>query len=1270
MLGSGRLAGAGGGGAVVTVAFTNARDCFLHLPRRLAAQLQLLQNQAIEVSWGHQPAFLSWVEGRRFSDQGENVAEMSRHLGQKLGLPDGEQVFLRPCPHMVSCEQVEVEPLSVDDWEILELHAATLEQHLLGQIRVVFPKAVLPVWVDQQTHLLIQIVALMPAAAFGRLEVDTRLLIRPKTRPAEEQALSKVPHARGEFQSLGRDPQGPMKGFPAKQHPSDTPGGAGSGDADPEVSEDSSPSLWTRIGSVFSFGSEKRPETSWGSREVRAFRNVQSQAVPLDNVFRVCRAQPRSANPATAPAVWTTHSVVHVFPWDQEYLDMEPRFPVTYGQLVKLLSPRQQHGRTRRDGLSPAEQRQPSEAPDTKPPGSAGTPEAGRACVLKVVWNGLEELSSAGKYTRNGEALHFGKVWIPDDLRKRLNIEMHSVVRITPVETAPKIPRLLKLQPREDLPKDVSEAEVKAGFCSWLQQSASTELPLATAGEECIRLGINGGLKEFSLHIVHSWEKEKEKEKNIFLLSTNLLQKMTVQVLLDPLVKEENSEEIDLNPPFLKLNSLGGVRSLGVSCMEHVTHSLLGRPLSRPLLAMVAGLRNGALLLTGGKGSGKSTLAKAVCQEARDTLDAHVEVVECRALRGKRPASVEKTLRAAFSEAAWRQPSVLLLDDLELLAGLAAGPQHEHSPDAVQGQRLAHALIAMIKELAATGSLVALIATSQAQDSLHPLLASAQGNHVFQCVRHILPPNQEQRREVLQNIINNKLDCDSSRFADLDLQFIAKETEGFVARDFTLLVDRAVHAHLSHQCVSTKEELVLTTLDFQKALQGFVPAALRKVSLHQPRGVGWEQVGGLHDVRQMLTDTIQLPAKYPELFANLPIRQRTGLLLYGPPGTGKTLLAGVVARESGMNFISVKGPELLSKYIGASEQAIRDIFMRAQAAKPCLLFFDEFESIAPRRGHDNTGVTDRVVNQLLTQLDGVEGLQGVYVLAATSRPDLIDPALLRPGRLDKCVYCPPPDQASRLEILKALSASLPLAGDADLQHVAALTDSFTGADLKALLYNAQLEALHASLLPSGLQDGPSSSDSDLSLSPMVLLNHSSGSDDSAGDGECGFHQSLTSLDMSAILPDECRLNMYRLYFGSSYESELGNGTASDLSSQDLLGAPRREARPPVLQTASQEGSQDLTQEQREQLRADLSVIKGRYQSPSGEEESLQPPGPGSAGLAVSQSHLLTALGHTRPSISKEDWKTYTELYENFQNPKRKNHSGTVLFRPGQKVTLA
>nr|XP_048292484.1 peroxisome biogenesis factor 1 isoform X1 [Myodes glareolus] len=1281
MWSSERLAGAGSGGAVVTVAFTNARDCFLRLPRRLVAQLYLLQNQAIEVTWDRQPTYLSWVEGRHFNDQSENVAEISRQVGQKLGLCSGDQVFLRPCSHVVSCQQVEVEPLSEDDWEILELHAISLEQHLLDQIRIVFPNAVVPIWVDQQTYIFIQIVALMPAAPYGRLETNTELLIRPKTRQAKENTFPKAGDAHRQFHSYGQEQQE----LQTKQLHMNMEGITASSETDPEVPSGSSwkPHWWTMLGSMFSLGPDSKQVASWGSLEISAFKTMQSQFVPVDNVFRVCQVQPPSAHATPATSVFHNHCTIHVFPWDQEYFDMEPHFTVTYGKLVKLCSPKQQQGKARPSVLLPEKEKHQSESPDHKQIGSKHTEEAGEACVLKVVWNGLEELKNAAKFTKSVEPLHLGKVWIPDDLRKRLNIEVHAVVRITPLETTPKIPRSLKLQPRENLPKDVSEDDVKAVFSSWLQQSATTMIPLIVSKEECIKLRIKDGLKEFTLSVVHPQEKEKEKGETVFVLSAILLQKISIQVLLEPVIREENSEETDSLLPFLKLNSLGGVNSLGISAMEHITHSLLGRPLSRQLISLIAGLRNGAVLITGGKGSGKSTLAKAICKEACDILDAHVEIVDCKALRGKRLESTQKALEAAFSEAAWRQPSVVLLDDLDLIAGVPAAPEQEHSPEAVQSQRLAHALNNMIKEFVSMGSLVALIATSQFQHSLHSSLVSAQGVHTFQCIQRIQPPNQEQRCEILHNVLKNKLGFNINKSPDCNLQHIAKETEGFVARDFTVLVDRAIHSHLSCQHVSTREELTLTTSDFQKALHGFLPVSLRNVNLHKPRDLGWDKVGGLHEVRQILMDTIQLPAKYPELFANLPIRQRTGILLYGPPGTGKTLLAGIVARESGMNFISIKGPELLSKYIGASEQAVRDVFIRAQAAKPCILFFDEFESIAPRRGHDNTGVTDRVVNQLLTQLDGVEGLQGVYVLAATSRPDLIDPALLRPGRLDKCIYCPPPDQGSRLEILNVLSDSLPLADDVDLQHVALVTESFTGADLKALLYNAQLEALQGRLLPGGLHDGGSSSDSDLSLSSMVFLNHSSGSDDSAGDGECGLDQSLVSLEMSEILPEESKFNMYRLYFGSSYESELGNGTSSDLSShclsapssgtQDLPAPPGKEpmfTQHPVFRTSSQEGHQDLTQEQKDQLRAEISIIKGRYRSQSGEDESLNQPGPTKTSFAISQAHLMTALAHMRPSISEDEGKDFAELYENFQNPKkRKSQSGTV-FRSGQKVTLA
>ncbi|KAJ1980877.1 Peroxisome biosynthesis protein pex1, partial [Dimargaris verticillata] len=184
------------------------------------------------------------------------------------------------------------------------------------------------------------------------------------------------------------------------------------------------------------------------------------------------------------------------------------------------------------------------------------------------------------------------------------------------------------------------------------------------------------------------------------------------------------------------------------------------------------------------------------------------------------------------------------------------------------------------------------------------------------------------------------------------------------------------------------------------------------------------------------------------------------ILLYGYPGCGKTLLASAVAKECGLNFIYVKGPEILNKYIGASEQSVRDLFKRASAARPCVLFFDELDAIAPRRGHDNTGVTDRVVNQFLTEMDGAEGLNGVYVLAATSRPDLIDPALLRPGRLDKALLCDLPNQAERLDILSKVAESMTTDGSMNLDELAAATTGFTGADLQALVYNSYLDAVH------------------------------------------------------------------------------------------------------------------------------------------------------------------------------------------------------------------
>lgn len=303
---------------------------------------------------------------------------------------------------------------------------------------------------------------------------------------------------------------------------------------------------------------------------------------------------------------------------------------------------------------------------------------------------------------------------------------------------------------------------------------------------------------------------------------------------------------------------------------------------------------------------------------------------------------------------------------------------------------------------------------------------------------------------------------------DLDLLDIAGQTDGYMPGDLALLVSRARSEALIRAVSedSLSDDVDLADADFTAALKGFTPASLRGVTL-QSSTTTFANIGGLKETRQTLLETLQYPTTYAPLFAKCPLRLRSGLLLYGYPGCGKTLLASAVAGECGLNFISVKGPEILNKYIGASEKSVRDLFERAEAAKPCVLFFDEFDSIAPKRGHDSTGVTDRVVNMLLTMMDGAEGLSGVYVLAATSRPDLIDPALLRPGRLDKSLICDMPSLEDRIDILQAVSNKLHLlpelvdnGGPRSMHEVARRTDGYSGADLQAVMYNAHLEAIH------------------------------------------------------------------------------------------------------------------------------------------------------------------------------------------------------------------
>jgi len=310
---------------------------------------------------------------------------------------------------------------------------------------------------------------------------------------------------------------------------------------------------------------------------------------------------------------------------------------------------------------------------------------------------------------------------------------------------------------------------------------------------------------------------------------------------------------------------------------------------------------------------------------------------------------------------------------------------------------------------------------------------------------------------------------------DVDLDKLAEITHGFVGADLAALAREAAMNALrrflpeiekSEETIPTEvlQKIKVTMDDFYEALKGLQPSALREVMIEIPE-VHWDDIGGLADVKREIREAVELPLKHPEVFEKLGIRHPKGILLYGPPGTGKTLLAKAVATESEANFIAVKGPEILSKWVGESEKAVREIFRKARMSAPTVVFFDEIDSIAPRRGlgYGDSGVTERIVNQLLSEMDGLERTKDVVVIAATNRPDILDPALLRPGRFDKIIFVPPPDEEARYEIFKIHTRKMPLADDVDLRELARLTEYYTGADIEAVVIEAGLNAVRENL---------------------------------------------------------------------------------------------------------------------------------------------------------------------------------------------------------------
>jgi len=531
-----------------------------------------------------------------------------------------------------------------------------------------------------------------------------------------------------------------------------------------------------------------------------------------------------------------------------------------------------------------------------------------------------------------------------------------------------------------------------------------------------------------------------------------VIPKGVVQVVDDTIIemKEEPVREGEVLTQTVTYEDIGGLKEELQKVRE-----MIELPLKHAELFERLGIDPPkGVLLYGPPGTGKTLIAKAVANEA----GANFYSIQGPEIMSKYYGQSEERLREKFEEAQKNAPSILFIDELDSIA-----PKREEVTGEVE-RRVVAQLLTLMDGLSGRGQVIVIGATNR-DEAIDPALRRP-GR--FDREIEIGVPDRDGRKEILQIHTRGMPIEGTEEERDSLLGDLANVTHGFVGADVAALAREAAMKTLRRYLPEIDlekpipseilEKMRVIPADFKDALREIEPSAMREVLVEIPR-VKWDDVGGLEDVKLKLREAVEMPLKEPEAFTRMGIHPPRGILLFGPPGTGKTLIAKAVATESEANFISIKGPEVMSKWVGESEKAVRMIFKKAKQVSPCIVFLDEIDAIAHRRGTDSdSGVSERVVNQLLTSMDGLETREGVVVIGATNRPDMIDPALLRTGRFDRLLVVPVPDKRARLAVLKVHTRPMPLEG-VDIEELAVELEGYTGADIEGLCREAAMIAL-------------------------------------------------------------------------------------------------------------------------------------------------------------------------------------------------------------------
>ncbi|CAH2073519.1 unnamed protein product [Thlaspi arvense] len=1053
-------------------------DCFVSLPRQILHVLQSTSSSPlppllpVELRSGDRRWPVAWSG----SSSSSSAIEVARVFAESISLPDGTVVQVRVLSNVPKATLVTVEPETEDDWEVLELNAELAEAAILSQVRILHETMKFPLWLHDRSVIRFAVVSTFPPKGVVQLVPGSEVAVAPKRRErnlnakkgsdafdSEKECNNVKVLLRVQDTNRSAFHEADVKGF------------------DVRVALTSIAYIHPETAKKYSLESLQMISVSpriplKGSAkkdEALDMRNSEASKV-VENGTQSAKKDPRRAilrlvfsDLAAKGHIMMVeslrlylgaglHSWVHLRGCSENLKKEIPALSLSPCVLDRGTDMLGNHISNRK----------------------SSHPLSGLTTNVDVVdWSVHEKVVTA----LSSEDLHIkGEEDNAYQLKNKKGLEcltrLWSLAQLDAIASVKGVDVSSVIVGRETLfhfevrgLESCKSTDGQPSVNDRLERKKEKNVPLEilyvmTVSDES-SLGDNFAVYELTLD-------RSEKKDNVEHIEP-VLEKMNLdEPIIFSSAKERHCNK-GVSPDISSLAWMGSIVSDVIKRMTVLLSPAAGMWFSKFNIPSP-----GHVLIYGPPGSGKTILARAAAkyfEEQKDLL-AHVILVSCSALALEKVQHIRQVLSSVIAEGLEHAPSVIILDDLDSIISSSSDNEGTQASNAVTMlTKFLTDIIDDYKEYRTSSCGIgplAFVASVQSLENI-PQTLSSSGRFDFHV--QLAAPATTERGAILKHEIQKRLlECSE----DILLELAAK-CEGYDAYDLEILVDRAVHAAIGRHlpCKSNISKYHLVKEDFTRAMHEFVPVAMRDITKSASEGgrSGWEDVGGVTDIKNAIKEMIELPSRFPKIFAKSPLRLRSNVLLYGPPGCGKTHIVGAAAAACSLRFISVKGPELLNKYIGASEQA-------AAAAAPCLLFFDEFDSIAPKRGHDNTGVTDRVVNQFLTELDGVEVLTGVFVFAATSRPDLLDPALLRPGRLDRLLMCDFPSPPERLEILTVLSRKLPMAGDVDLDPIAQMTEGFSGADLQALLSDAQLAAVHEFL---NREDKPETGTTPIITDPLL-----------------------------------------------------------------------------------------------------------------------------------------------------------------------------------------